>query len=82
MKPKLHSISIFYLHAKIRQPSKRQGPVEKDAHLWVAAAQCDEDGVKLLLENQANPKVRGACIITPLDMTIFEEHEAQSFSCC
>ena len=76
MKRKLHSISSVCLRPKIRHRSKGQGSVWEDNPLWVAAALGDEESVKLLLDNGANPKVRGACAITPLDMAIFEEHEA------
>lgn len=47
-----------------------------DNHPWVAAALGDEESVKLLLDNGANSRMRGACAMTPLDMATFEEHEA------
>ena len=75
LRRKLDSISNLRLRPKIRHPSKRQGSVWEDTPLWVAATRGDES-VKLLLDNGANLKVRGACATTPLDMAMFEEHEA------
>ena len=76
LRRKLDSISNLRLRPKIRHPSKRQESVWEGTPLWVAATRGDEESVKLLLDNGANPKVRGACATTPLDMAIFEEHEA------
>ena len=76
MKRDLYSISNLCLRPKNRHPSKRQGYVWEDSPLWVAAALGDEESVKLLLGNGANPRVHGACAMTPLDMATFEEHEA------
>ena len=73
---------------KILSPRQDQTPEQatrvcgKEYPSLVATAQSDEEGVKLPLGNGANPKVRGACTITPLYKTIFEEHKAQSFGCC
>ena len=76
MKRGLYSIPKLCLRPKNRHPSKRQGYVWEDSPLWVAAALGDEESVKLLLGNGANPRVHGACAMTPLDMATFEEHEA------
>ena len=76
MTRKLHKISILCLRPEIRHSSKRQVSTWEDNPLWVAAALGDKESVKLLLDNGANPKMRGAYAITPLDMAIFEEHEA------
>ena len=76
MKRSLFSISGLCLRPKDRHPSKRQGYVWQENRLWVAAALGGEEGVKLLLDNEGNPKVLGACAMTPLDMANFEEHEA------
>ena len=76
VKCKLLSISRVCLCPNGRNPSKRQGSVWEDSPLWVAAALGDVESVKLLLDNGANPKARGACAFTPLDMAIFEEHAA------
>ena len=76
MKRSLYGLSKLCLRPKNRRPSKRQGYVWEDNPLWVAAALGDEESVKLLLDNGANPKVQGACAMTPLEMATFEEHEA------
>ena len=76
MTRKLYKISILCLRPEIRHPSSRQVSVWEDSPLWVAAALGDKDSVKLLLDNGANPKMRAAYAITPLDMAIFEDHEA------
>lgn len=36
----------------------------------------DEESVKLLLENGADPRKCGSCAMTPLDIATIEEHEA------
>lgn len=72
----LLDISSLCLRPKKRSPSKRQEYVWEDSPLWVAAALGDEESVKLLLDNGANPKNYGTCGMTPLNIATAEEHEA------
>lgn len=61
MRRSLYDMSTLCLRPKNRRLSKQQGYVWGDNPPWVAAALGDEERVKLLLDNGANPRMRGAC---------------------